>query len=146
MCIAHVLTRISLDLGHVTPDNIYFNKTAFNTYIQPNPLYLSVVDAYRRRPSTAKPGDLGICTWTRGCLANPNVTWAEVLREDVGKLPYNKLVLPIIQPDPIPISVIDMTYLCPVYVRKPWGNLLVSVFSGKYRKYHVDLHLLIIRK
>ncbi|CAE6478399.1 unnamed protein product [Rhizoctonia solani] len=123
---------IHLDLGHITSDNIYLNKTAFNTYIQPNSLYPSVAETYRRRLERDTPG---ICTWTRGCLPNPNITWAEVLREDVGKLPYNDLILPIVQPDPMPISVIDMSYLCPVYVRKSWGDLLVSVFSATFSMY-----------
>ncbi|CUA71863.1 hypothetical protein RSOLAG22IIIB_04808 [Rhizoctonia solani] len=122
---------IHLDLGHVTADNIYLNKTAFNTYIQPNPLYPLVVGKYRRQLDLQVPG---ICTWTRGCLPNPNITWVEVLREDVGKLPYNDIILPIVQPD-MPISVIDMSYLCPIYVRKSWGDLLVSVFSATFSMY-----------
>ncbi|CAE6468015.1 unnamed protein product [Rhizoctonia solani] len=123
---------IHLDLGHITSSNIYLNKTAFNTYIQPNPFYPSVLDTYRRRLEPQVPG---ICTWSRGCLPNPNITWAEVLREDVGKLPYNDIVLPIVLPDPMPISVIDMSYLCPIYVRKSWGDLLVSVFTATFSMY-----------
>ncbi|CAE6519419.1 unnamed protein product, partial [Rhizoctonia solani] len=106
---------IHLDLGHITSDNIYLNKTAFNAFIQPNPLYSSVLHTYRKWPEALDPEDLTTCCWTQGCLSDPNITWAQVLREDVGKLPYNDLILPIVQPDPMPISVIDMTYLCPIY-------------------------------
>ncbi|KAH7338797.1 hypothetical protein B0J17DRAFT_391045 [Rhizoctonia solani] len=126
---------IHLDLGHITLDNIYLNKTAFNTYMRPNSLYPSVLDAYQRWQEALDPQELIICTWTRDCLPNPNITWVEVLREDIGKLPYNSLTLPIVQPDPIPISVIDMTYLCPVYVHKSWGDLLVSVFTATFFMY-----------
>ncbi|KAH7337729.1 hypothetical protein B0J17DRAFT_664042 [Rhizoctonia solani] len=126
---------IHLDLGHITSDNIYLNKTAFNTYIKPNFFYPSMLGEYQRRSEALKPEVLTICSWTQGCLPNPNVTWTEVLREDVGKLPYNNLILPVVQPDPMPISVIDMTYLCPTYVRKSLGNLLVSVFSATFSMY-----------
>ncbi|CAE6344967.1 unnamed protein product [Rhizoctonia solani] len=126
---------IHLDLGHITSDNIYLNKTAFNTYIQPNPLYLPVVEEYRRRFPKLDPEALSICTWTRGCLPDSNATWTEILREDIGKLPYNNIVLPIVEPNPALISVIDMTYLCPIYVRKSWGDLLVSVFSATFSMY-----------
>ncbi|CAE6372431.1 unnamed protein product [Rhizoctonia solani] len=130
-----VRDAIHLDLGHITSDNIYLNKTAFNAYIHPNPLYLSVVEQYRTRFMGLDPDALPICTWTRGCLPHPNITWAEILREDVGKLPYNNIVLPIVEPDPAVVSVIDTTYLCPTYVRKSWGSLLVSVFSATFSMY-----------
>ncbi|GAB1518065.1 hypothetical protein RhiTH_001123 [Rhizoctonia solani] len=126
---------IHLDLGHITSDNIYLNKTAFNAYIHPNPLYSSVVQEYQKRVPKLDPSALLICTWTRGCLPKSNITWAEILREDVGKLPYNNIILPIVEPDPTPISVIDMTYLCPIYVRKSSGDLLVSVFSATFSMY-----------
>ncbi|KAF8717332.1 hypothetical protein RHS02_09569, partial [Rhizoctonia solani] len=129
-----VRDAIHLDLGHITPDNIYLNKTAFNAYIHPNPHYLSVVEQYRTRFMGLDPDALPICTWTRGCLPHPNITWAEVLREDVGKLPYNNIILPIVE-DSATISVIDMSYLCPVHMRKPWGSLLVSVFSATFSMY-----------
>ncbi|ELU37254.1 hypothetical protein AG1IA_08719 [Rhizoctonia solani AG-1 IA] len=113
-----------------TPDPWYteFSNNANRTIIN---FMVAIRD---KRVPKLDPSALLICTWTRGCLPKSNITWAEILREDVGKLPYNNIILPIVEPDPTPMSVIDMTYLCPIYVRKSSGDLLVSVFSARPRK------------
>jgi hypothetical protein len=115
-----VLTTSSLDLGRITPENIYLNKTAFNSLIRVEPNFsLQMIGSDNTY--------YGACSWSRGC-ASLNTTWAQALTGTND--PYHNISLPIILPSPVPPSVIDITYLCPIYVRKSLGNLLVSVFAG----------------
>ncbi|KAH7337701.1 hypothetical protein B0J17DRAFT_756836 [Rhizoctonia solani] len=101
----------------LTPSTWYtqFSYSANRTILNFMVAIRDAIHTYQRRPEALDPEDLTACCWTQGCLPNPNLTWAETLREDTGKLSYNSLILPIVQPDPMPISVIDMTYFCPVY-------------------------------
>jgi hypothetical protein len=71
----------------------------------------------------------GTCSWAWGCSPNVNVSWAQALTS--MDQPVNNLTLPIVIPSFVPPSVVDMVYLCPMYRRKSWGNLLVSLFTGK---------------
>ncbi|KAG9076420.1 hypothetical protein FRC06_009516 [Ceratobasidium sp. 370] len=121
----------SLDIGYVTPTNIYVNKTSFNSVITLDgyfPQLTSLMSIYY--PDDVKNG---ACSWGWGCAPSFNVTWAQALTST--DQPVNNLTLPITLPAPLPPSVVDMVYLCPQYQLKTWGSLLIAVFTGTFTMY-----------
>jgi hypothetical protein len=124
---------ISLDLGYANNStNIYLSKSAFDNSITPDafmPTLFSLVDK-----SHPGEGIDNVCSWAWGCIQTPNTTWAQALTS-TNEL-VNNLTLPIAPKSPILPSVLDIVYVCPRYERKSWGNLLMSVFIGKFALPH----------
>ncbi|KAG8795615.1 hypothetical protein FRC12_011961 [Ceratobasidium sp. 428] len=126
-----VRDAINLDIGYVTPTNIYVNKTSFNSMITRDG-YFPVLTSLM---STYYPDDVGhgACSWGWGCSPGFNTSWAQALTST--DQPVNNLTLPITLPSPLPPSVIDMVYLCPQYQLKSWGSLLLAIFTGVFTMY-----------
>ncbi|KAG8710461.1 hypothetical protein FRC08_017130 [Ceratobasidium sp. 394] len=123
---------VHLDVGYVTPTNIYANKTAFNNMI--------TIDKYRSNLTPLMyeyfADDVEsstTCSWGWGCAPNFNTSWAQALTSTNN--PVNNITLPISLPSPLPPSVIDMVYLCPQYRLKSWGSLVIDVFTGTFSMY-----------
>ncbi|KAG9122088.1 hypothetical protein FRC07_001680 [Ceratobasidium sp. 392] len=56
------------------------------------------------------------------------MTWSQALTDTDE--PVKNITLPVILPPNYGPSVFDINYLCPVYQRKSWGSLVISVFTG----------------
>ncbi|KAG8790127.1 hypothetical protein FRC12_012731 [Ceratobasidium sp. 428] len=121
---------IQIDLGYqnTTSTNVYFNKTAFDTLIRPDPFFtqLSSITA------AAHPEIIqnGVCCWGWGCTRNVSESWAQALTSTNS---FHNLTLPI--KGPPPRSVLAMVYLCPQYQMKSWGSVVVAVFTGTFTMY-----------
>ncbi|KAF8607410.1 hypothetical protein BDV93DRAFT_542333 [Ceratobasidium sp. AG-I] len=127
-----VRDAIHLDLGYVSPTNIFINRTAFEYAIKTD----DRIEAMRRRLLGMWFPDNNYfrsCSWAWGCIKDVDATWAEKFSS--SSEPLNNITLPISPESPIYPSVINMDYLCPQYRRKSWGSLIVSVFIGTFTMY-----------
>ncbi|QRW13278.1 hypothetical protein RhiLY_12277 [Ceratobasidium sp. AG-Ba] len=119
---------IHIDLGYqdLASANIYGNNMAFNTMIAPEPLFPQLVSLISTQNINIT--NSGVCSWGWGCTSGFNTSWAQALMST--DQPVKNLTLPIAPPSRLPVSVIDMVYLCPQYKLKSWGSVLVAVFTG----------------
>ncbi|KAG9122087.1 hypothetical protein FRC07_001679 [Ceratobasidium sp. 392] len=115
---------IHLDLGYNASNNIFTNKTAFNTLIGPI-TYRGLLERFHNK--TGKYPELGAPTRI-SFPPYPNMTWAQTLTST--DKPVNNITLPVILPPDFGPPVFDINYLCPAYQRKSWGSLIISVFIG----------------
>ncbi|KAG8713215.1 hypothetical protein FRC08_013555 [Ceratobasidium sp. 394] len=122
---------IYLDVGYVTPTNIYVNKAMFNSLITPDSYFTEVVS---RIPRNHPDGpNFSTNSWGWGVAPGNNASWAQALTST--DQPVNNITLPIVLPSPLPPSVIDIMYLCPQYQLKSWGSLFIALFTGTFATY-----------
>ncbi|KAG9075681.1 hypothetical protein FRC06_009956, partial [Ceratobasidium sp. 370] len=121
---------IYLDVGYVTPANMYINRTMFNNLITPDSHFTEVV---LRMPHNYPYDDFSTPSWGWGYAPGHNTSWAQALTST--DQPVNNITLPITLTAPLPPSVIDIMYLCPQYQLKSWGSLLMVVFTGTFTTY-----------
>ncbi|KAG8790875.1 hypothetical protein FRC12_010799 [Ceratobasidium sp. 428] len=124
---------IHLDVGYVTPTNIYTNKTAFNNMITLDDYRSNTIVPLMYTYFADDARTSTTCSWGWGCTPNFNISWAQALISTSS--PVNNITLPITLPSPLPPSVIDMVYLCPQYQIKSWGSLVIDVFTGTFTMY-----------
>ncbi|KAG8732542.1 hypothetical protein FRC12_019230 [Ceratobasidium sp. 428] len=122
---------IHLDLGHITPANIYVNRTMFNTLVVPDDYYAKV--GSRIPPSHPDAHDYRAPSWGWGSAPSPNASWAQAFAST--NQPVHNITLPVVLPSPNPPTVIDIMYLCPQYQLKSWGSLFMALFTGTFAMY-----------
>ncbi|KAG8718173.1 hypothetical protein FRC09_013069 [Ceratobasidium sp. 395] len=121
---------IHLDVGNITPANIYVNRSMFNNLIVSNNYYTDVAS---RIPLNHPEDHFNAPSWGWGYAPGPNASWAQAFASTTQ--PVNNITLPISIPLPTPPSVIDIMYLCPQYQLKSWGSLFMALFTGTFTTY-----------
>ncbi|KAG8731341.1 hypothetical protein FRC10_001789 [Ceratobasidium sp. 414] len=123
---AAIRDAIYLDVGHVTPTNMYINRTILNNLITPDSYFTELVSRIPHNyPDTS---DFSTGSWGWGYAPGQNTSWAQALTST--DQPVNNITLPIVLPTLLHPSVIDVMYLCPQYQLKSWGSLFMVLFTG----------------